>query len=403
VYTWTSSPSGFNATIPNPSHFPQVTTTYTVSVFDGQNTVQSSVTVKVNPIPTGNAGDNMTINVGTSTVISGSSAGGGTGEFVYYWSPIESLINANILHPETNILNESTEFEFTVTDVNGCSSITDNMYVLLDGDELTVFPTSSANDNVICQGETITLFSNALGGGGNYSFTWLEDDTPFSDLESVSVSPWETTTYTIEVNNTFTTIVGSITITVNHTPVIDLIPQGVTVLSQDTITVCVRDTVGLNAGGDPLNPPEMNYLWSTAATSQFIYGSTNGSWVDVETYGVSVQNPGTLCSAESTITVIFDFQECNIGVDENNNLSNFIFITPNPTKDNVQLEIIGLSGNIDLSLFNIQGDAIWRKRNIVLSGEAFTNTILFEHLNKGIYILRLSHAEEMYNIKIIKQ
>ena len=403
VYTWTSDPPGFNAAIPNPSHLPQVTTTYNISVFDGQNTAQSSVTVKVNPIPTGNAGDNMTINVGTSTVISGSSTAGGTGEYDYYWSPIESLINPNILHPETNILNESTEFEFTVTDVNGCSSITDNMYVLLDGDELTVFPTSSVIDNVICQGETITLFSNALGGGGNYSFTWMEGVDIISNSDSVSISPWETTTYTIEVNNTFTTIVGTITITVNHTPVIDLIPQGVTVLSEDTITVCVRDTVGIDAGGDPLNPPEMNYLWSTAAATQTIYGSTNGSWVDIQTYGVTVQNPSTLCSAESTITVIFDFQECNIGVDENNNLSNFISITPNPTKDNVQLEIIGLSGNIDLSLSNIQGKVIWKKNNLLASEEAIVENISLEYLDKGLYILSIHYGDKITNVKIIKQ
>ena len=403
TYTWTSDPPGFNATISNPSHHPQVTTTYTVSVFDGQNTAESSITVKVNPVPISDAGDNITINIGTSTVINQSSAQGGTGELSYYWTPEEALINPNVLHPETNILYESTEFEFTVIDVSGCSSITDNMFVLLDGDELSVFPTSSAIDNIICQGETTTLFPNALGGGGNYTYLWLNGETILSDTESINVSPLETTTYTIEVNNTYTTITDSITIFVNHTPVINLIPNDVTVIGIDTITVCVRDTVRLDAGGDPLNPPEMNYLWSTAATSQYIYGSTNGNWVDVESYDVSVQNPTTLCYAEASITVIFDFQECNIGVNENTNLSNNIFLTPNPTKNNVQLKTIGLSEKIDLSLLNIQGEILWKETNITPSYETFSKTITLEHLNKGIYILRLSHSEDIYNIKIIKQ
>ncbi len=165
----------------------------------------------------------------------------------------------------------------------------------------------------------------------------------------------------------------------------------------------MRDTVRLDAGGDPLNPPEMNYLWSTAATSQYIYGSTNGNWVDVESYDVSVQNPTTLCYAEASITVIFDFQECNIGVNENTNLSNNIFLTPNPTKNNVQLKTIGLSEKIDLSLLNIQGEILWKETNITPSYETFSKTITLEHLNKGIYILRLSHSEDIYNIKIIKQ
>ena len=51
TYSWTSNPSGFTSTIANPIVSPSVSTTYTVTVNDGNNTAQSSVNVTVNYVP----------------------------------------------------------------------------------------------------------------------------------------------------------------------------------------------------------------------------------------------------------------------------------------------------------------------------------------------------------------
>lgn len=51
TYSWSSIPSGFNSTEPDPVAAPQVTTLYSVEVNDGLNTEIQSVTVTVKPLP----------------------------------------------------------------------------------------------------------------------------------------------------------------------------------------------------------------------------------------------------------------------------------------------------------------------------------------------------------------
>ena len=121
TYTWTSDPPGFTANIKNPSDFPQTSTTYTVEVFDGQNTVTASIFVQVKPKPVAFAGDDMTINVGTVATLLGT-ANSGSGTYTYQWSPADSVVNPNSAVTETKILNTSNEFTFVVNDANGCIS-----------------------------------------------------------------------------------------------------------------------------------------------------------------------------------------------------------------------------------------------------------------------------------------
>ncbi len=399
-YTWTSNPPGFTANIKEPSDFPQVTTAYTVTVFDGQNTVEATVTVTVKPRPIANAGNDMTITIGTSTTINGSSASSGSGDYTYLWTPVNSLLNPTDIHPQTVVIDQSTEFSFTVNDANGCSSITDNMFVFAGGDVLSAYPTSSAPENIICQGESVELYPNAMGGGGAYTYTWFDDNGEFYNGEVPVVSPWETSTYTVEVNDTYKTISSDITIIVNHTPVVDIAPANTPVFG-DTIRVCVRDSVLLDAT-DPLNPPVMNYLWSTSATSPQILGTTNGAWIDFKTYWASVENPVTLCSAIDTLTVFFDFEQCSIGIDENNNLSNYITLSPNPATDNTKISITGLVGEINISLYDITGKTLWHKSSIINSN-TFEEDIPLKQLDKGVYIINVVHNMGVYDAKLIVQ
>ena len=147
----------------------------------------------------------------------------------------------------------------------------------------------------------------------------------------------------------------------------------------------------------------MNYLWSTAATSQSFIASTNGNWVVFETYWASAENPVTLCSSVDTLTVFFDFEECSIGINENNDMSDFISVSPNPTTDNTQLIIEGISGNVNISLLNIQGKIIWQKNNQLISNGSLTEDISLKQLPKGVYMINVVHKLGVFNTRLVKQ
>ena len=399
TYSWTSDPAGFTASIQNPSDYPDQSTTYTVQVFDGQNTVTASVYVEVKPKPVAHAGEDVSINVGTTTTLHGT-AENGSGSFTYQWQPADSVVNPNAAVTDTKILNTSNEFTFIVNDANGCVSDPDMVWVFTGGDALGAFPT--ADPDVICQGETTTLHPNALGGSGSYAYSWSDNNGWTSQETDPEVAPMQTTTYELTLNDGFKTVTSEVNVVVNHTPVVDIKPEGIPWFGTDTIKVCVRDTVELDAG-DPLNPPVMNYYWSNFSTSRKITVSTNGNWVDFQTHTVRVTNPVTMCEGNDTLTVWFDFNQCQIGIDETNDVERFVHLIPNPANNKVRVSLTGLEGTVRLELKDIHGVSLFVTsiNNVNKSG---TDYILdLSNYAKGIYSLQIINNNKIYHAKIIKQ
>jgi len=129
--------------------------------------------VTVYPLPTVNAGSNVSIPSGTSTTLSGSASGGSL-PYAYAWTPSASLVNANIQNPTTVNLSTTTIFTLTVTDFHGCNGT--NMVTV------TAVPNSTISGAIVSEQNaavrTVTL--NVIGGGGQtmttatnglYSFT----------------------------------------------------------------------------------------------------------------------------------------------------------------------------------------------------------------------------------------
>lgn len=398
-YSWTSTPAGFTADIRNPSDFPNTSTTYTVQVFDGQNTITASVYVEVKPKPIGNAGADVTINVGTIATLHGS-AQGGSGNHSYQWTPADSVVNPTNATTDTKILNTSNEFTFVVTDDNGCISDPDKVWVFAGGDALGSFPT--AEPNVICQGESTSLHPNALGGSGIYSYTWSDGSGWSSQTASPEVSPMATTTYHLELNDGFKIFNADVTVVVNHTPVVNLEPAGIPLFAPDTIKACVRDSIILDAG-DSINPPGMSYFWSNNASSRRIRVTTNGNWIDFQTHSVQVTNPVTGCSGTDTLTIWFDFNQCQIGIKEDNDMARFLRLVPNPTKGNLRLQIKGLTGDATLQLLDMHGKEIMNMKLTGLKKSGTEQLIDLNSCRKGVYLLRFVNRSKTYHAKIIKQ
>ena len=129
TYTWIPNTALSCTVCANPVANPITTTTYTIT---GTNTVTGcintqTVTVNVNPVPIGFAGENITICSVASTILGASI----TGATSYSWTPTTGLSNPSILNP---IASPTTTTIYTLTASNsfGCTiTVNDTVTVAL--------------------------------------------------------------------------------------------------------------------------------------------------------------------------------------------------------------------------------------------------------------------------------
>jgi hypothetical protein len=177
---------------------PSQTTTYSVVVSNNSSSDEAEITVSVNLVPAADAGEDVTIESGQNVTLTAS--GGNT----YLWSTGETSQNISVSPSDTTI--------YTVeTFVNGCSN-TDDVKVTV----VQQVNASAGDDVEICLGEYATLTAS----GGN-SYSWSTGET----TQSISVSPDETTSYSVEVSNGFSTQSADVIVGVLDCQTIDSEPE----------------------------------------------------------------------------------------------------------------------------------------------------------------------------------
>ena len=209
-----------------------------------------------------------------------------TGNGTYLWSTGETSASI-IVNPDV-----TTTFTVTVTDEEGNSESDDVIVTVVES------PTVNAGlDVTICYGEVITL--NAEGNG---NFLWSTGET----ASSISVSPSETTTYSVTSSNFCTT-------TATDSVIVNVIPE-INLNAGNDVTICVGENTTLTASGNG------DFLWNTGETTSSIivnptttttYSVTSSSGSCSETDevevivdsapSVSLGNDVTICSGESII------------------------------------------------------------------------------------------------------
>lgn len=400
TYSWTSNPPGFTSQIANPVVAPDQTTTYTVMVNDGENIVNSSVTVTIIPLPVPNAGPDQVIPFGTPTMLQGS-VSPPAGLYAYQWEPADKLNFANIANPTTVNLYEPEVFSLTVTDLwTTCvSEQADFVTITLDGNALSASP--EAQPGTICSGETVQLFAVAGGGTQNYTYSWSSNPPGFtSNVAQPEATPLITTVYTVVVSDGFNSATGNITVAVNQLPLISLLPVNdpkVQIISPTEIGVCVFDTVTINAGN-----PGASYLWSNGSTDQTIDVLSSGISFDMREYSVTVVNPVNGCENSADITIYFTFSNCSYGISEMES-DNRLVVFPNPSTDgSFNYSINGLKGETLLEVYTIDGLKVMDEHLNLLPGERKSASF---DLNRaaGIYLLKLSNKDAVILKRIIKQ
>ncbi|MFH1321751.1 MAG: PKD domain-containing protein, partial [Bacteroidota bacterium] len=149
-----------------------------------------------------------TICYGGSTPIS-ATGNGGTVPYTYIWDNGLDSIQTHTVQP-----NSTTTYTVYVIDGNNCQSPDTTITI-------TVYPPISVtvSGDVICDGENATISASASGGnGGPYTYLW---DDPFVQTNSsITVLPFETTTYTVIVSDNCPSpvVTDSAIVTVNPFP-----------------------------------------------------------------------------------------------------------------------------------------------------------------------------------------
>jgi gliding motility-associated-like protein len=173
-YTWSPATGLNDATLLHPLASPATNTTYNLTAVLGYCTLIGSVTVRVNPAPIANAGENITICFGNDTLLSG---GGG---IEYQWFPATYLDDPRAATPVVKKPQGPVTYSLVVKDGNGCRSLNDESVTVTVTAPAKVF---AGNDTSIVIGQPFQLLAQDINNSGFVNYTW----TPSYGLNNTDI------------------------------------------------------------------------------------------------------------------------------------------------------------------------------------------------------------------------
>lgn len=190
--SWSPAESLSDSSIENPIATPSETTTYTVSFSNDGCIGNESITIFVQNADDMQALPDTSVCVGETVPLYLSGNVPNTATFE--WSPSENLSDATAQNPTTTLENTTT-FSLTVSYNDDCNT------VFTDSVTVEVVPLSVVYvtpDTAIKNGETIEL---EIIGEFTHVDWFLGNENIASHTANVSVTPLQTTTYTVEISN----------------------------------------------------------------------------------------------------------------------------------------------------------------------------------------------------------
>jgi gliding motility-associated-like protein len=169
--------------------------------------------IQISGRPIANAGPDSYLMEGGQLTLEGTVTGG-SGQYLFSWTPANKLINPDALQPTTSPLFETTVFKLDITDQStGCTAMADYVALFVGGDSFNVETYASTDGE--CAGEAVQLFALPTGGSGNYSYLWLSNPPGFAaETYNPIAYPTESTMYKVLVNDGQTIIEDSVFVTV---------------------------------------------------------------------------------------------------------------------------------------------------------------------------------------------
>lgn len=263
-----------------------------------------------------------------------------TGASSYSWSTGSVAANATV--------NPTSNTTYTVFGQIGVCSGTAAITL-----SVNVTPTISVNSSAstICSGKSATLTAN-----GANTYTWL----PTTVSSSLVVTPNSNTTYSVRGNNPgCPNRTGTISITVNPSPVISLVSS--------TNEICSGEVVAIAASG------ANSYTWNTGSNGAILL--TNPTITT--TYSV-IGSDGNNCEATASLTQVVN--ACTNLETQFSKMSEFTAY-PNPSQGSVTLHS---DADMEIIIFNEMGSIL---DHYVLNASNEHTTSL-KNLPSGFYLLQ---------------
>ncbi len=341
TYTWD------NSVLDGVAFTPLSTATYTVTGADGNGCVNSAqVEVTVNALPTVSAGTDVAVCAGDSAILNGS------GAVSYAWD--NGITDGVHFIPVT-----ANTYTVTGTDANGCEN-TDQVDVTINS-----LPTVDAGaDQTVCEGDPVTV-----SGAGASSYTW---DNGVSD--GVAFNANTTTTYTVtgvDANGCENT--DNMVVTVTPSPTV--------------VALAAADSVCVNWENVTLSGSPAGGVFSgNGVTDDRFYPPIAGVGSHDVLYSYTDSITG--CVGTDSLTIVVE--ECT-GITENGRGN--ISIYPNPTSDQITIDIKGYNGLVTVAVYDLQGRLLETTTN--------TNLSLKQHA-KGIYIIKVSYGDITEEVRVVR-
>lgn len=281
------TPATSTANNPNVSYASPGTydvTLVTTSASGTDSTVKTGfITVNTPPAATISAGGNTTFCNGGSVLLSANTGSG----FTYQWRKNSTAItNATSANYSANA---SGAYSVTVTNANGCSTISSSTNVTVNPKPAAIL--SAGGNTTVCPGDSVVLSAST---GSGYTYQWKKNFTTISGATGAVYSAKATAEYKVIVTNGF-----GCSKTSNIIPVVVNTPKA-TITALTPTSVCNGSGVVLKAN----TGAGLTYQWKIGSTN--INGATDSMYTAYTngSYKVKVTNNcGTATSTVKTVTI----------------------------------------------------------------------------------------------------
>jgi len=399
TYAWTPPATLSNPAVPNPVATPTETTTYHVVVTDAASlTASDDVTVTVNTAPPtpGSITGAAVVCVDSTT---GYSINEVIGAISYSWTvPENATIVSGQNTPSISVLWGNTSGNISVIAGNECGTSAQSVkYISVTGPP--VITGQIIGPDAACKNEIVDFSLDSIPGGIDYQWTVPAD---------VQINSGQGTRF---INLTWGTNAGDlIVIVTNGCGTSDPAVKSVGVDSIPLVagSITGKDTVCQNRGdylySIPAIPNAVEYVWSLPGGAEITTGAG--------TREITVYYNPTALSGEMTV---FGRNDCGDGTPSSksivvnncsgigeNNLNALIRIYPNPTNGFLNISIIGVEQQLDLTISDINGQ-VWYAETLENIPRELNKKIDISGLAKGLYFFRLSTKDRVFHEKIVVQ